>query len=97
MIDDQSITLEYLNLLNCFSQKLPKLRPFMFPPPGLASARRLLLVTDQLSAPADFILHQNVISSVKEKKNVKTIVIAVSENLARWKAVAAKSVSPESC
>ncbi|KAJ7125283.1 hypothetical protein C8R44DRAFT_618674 [Mycena epipterygia] len=55
----------------------------------------LLLVTDQLSSPADFVLHRSLIDHLKGQKKSehpkKAIVLSVSEDLARWKAIAAKS------
>ncbi|KAJ7503120.1 hypothetical protein B0H11DRAFT_1987884 [Mycena galericulata] len=59
-------------------------------PPGI-----LLLVTDQLSSPADFVLHRSLVEHLKSAKSsakkAKAIVLSVSEDLARWKAIAAKS------
>ncbi|KAJ7782329.1 hypothetical protein DFH07DRAFT_909130 [Mycena maculata] len=68
-------------------------------PPGI-----LLLVTDQLSSPADFVLHHSLIDHLKgtrssakstsitaNPKKPKVIVLAVSEDLARWKSIASKS------
>jgi hypothetical protein len=55
----------------------------------------LLLVTDQLSSPADFLLHRSLIDHLKGAKSdnpKKTIVLSVSEDLARWKSIATKSV-----
>ncbi|KIJ97988.1 hypothetical protein K443DRAFT_681125 [Laccaria amethystina LaAM-08-1] len=51
----------------------------------------VLLITDELAAPADFLLHRSLISHIKETNGpTKTIVLSVSEDLARWKAVASK-------
>jgi hypothetical protein len=66
----------------------------MFSPFELPSGI-LLLVTDQLSSPADFVLHRSLIDHLKGAKSdspKKAIVLSVSEDLARWKAIAAKSV-----
>jgi hypothetical protein len=58
----------------------------------------LLLVTDQLSSPADFVLHRSLIEHLKgatksdTTRPKKALVLSVSEDLARWKAIAAKSV-----
>jgi hypothetical protein len=70
----------------------------MFSPFDLPSGV-ILLVTDELASPADFFLHQSLISHVKEKKGVKSIVLSISESLVRWQAIAAKSVRlpPEIC
>ncbi|KAJ7655621.1 hypothetical protein DFH06DRAFT_1200535 [Mycena polygramma] len=66
----------------------------MFSPFDLPSGI-LLLVTDQLSSPADFILHRSLIDHLKRAKCAdapkKAIVLSVSEDLNRWKAIAAKS------
>ncbi|KAJ7935289.1 hypothetical protein B0H13DRAFT_2227178 [Mycena leptocephala] len=65
----------------------------MFSPFELPSGI-LLLVTDQLSSPADFVLHRSLIDHLKGAKSdspKKAIVLSVSEDLARWKAIAAKS------
>ncbi|KAG5641093.1 hypothetical protein DXG03_006038 [Asterophora parasitica] len=51
----------------------------------------LLLITDELSSPADFLLHRTLVSHIKEAKNAKSIVFSVSEGIERWKAIAAKS------
>ncbi|KAK0192691.1 hypothetical protein F5146DRAFT_1041100 [Armillaria mellea] len=48
------------------------------------------LITDELPSPADFILHQNLISHVKEHKEAKRIILSVSEGWARWQAIASK-------
>ncbi len=50
------------------------------------------LITDELPSPADFILHQNLISHVKEHKEAKRIILSVSEGWARWQAIASKHV-----
>jgi hypothetical protein len=55
----------------------------------------LLLVTDQLSSPADFLLHGSLIDHLKRAKSDnpnKTVVLSVSEDLTRWKSIVAKSV-----
>jgi hypothetical protein len=68
----------------------------MSPPPSLITAGQLLLITDELASPADFLLHQLLaehfdVSKVPQK--AKCIVLNVSGNMSRWQAVAAKSVS----
>jgi len=65
----------------------------MFSPFDLPSGI-LLLVTDQLSSPADFVLHRGLIDHLKGAKSEnpkKAIVLSVSEDLTRWKAIATKS------
>ncbi|KAJ7643227.1 hypothetical protein B0H17DRAFT_1104512 [Mycena rosella] len=66
----------------------------MFSPFELPSGI-LLLVTDQLSSPADFVLHRALAEQLKSPKSTSeskhAIVLSVSEHLARWKAIAAKS------
>ncbi|OAX41148.1 hypothetical protein K503DRAFT_790990 [Rhizopogon vinicolor AM-OR11-026] len=61
-----------------------------FPAPELVSPRRLLLVTDQLQAPADFLLHRFLHLHLKQTKT-KCIILAVSDGLERWKSVASKA------
>ncbi|KAG7448484.1 uncharacterized protein BT62DRAFT_964874 [Guyanagaster necrorhizus] len=48
------------------------------------------LITDELPSPADFILHQKLISHVKESKEGKRIILSVSEGWAKWQAIASK-------
>ncbi|KAK0458834.1 uncharacterized protein EV420DRAFT_1270167 [Desarmillaria tabescens] len=48
------------------------------------------LITDELPSPADFILHQKLISHVKERKEAKRIILSVSEGWARWQAISSK-------
>ncbi|EDR04794.1 uncharacterized protein LACBIDRAFT_330283 [Laccaria bicolor S238N-H82] len=71
------------------SQRPPMLSPFNLPE-GI-----LLLITDELAAPADFLLHRSLISHVKETNGpTKTIVLSVSEDLAWWR-VYTRSVEVE--
>lgn len=49
-----------------------------------------LLVTDEKPSPADFILHQALISQLKA--SLQCIVLSVSESQARWKAIVSKNV-----
>ena len=53
----------------------------------------VLLITDELSSPADFLLHRLLSSHFKDSKSAKSVILSVSEGIERWKAVAAKSVS----
>jgi hypothetical protein len=64
----------------------------MFPPPGLPVPGQMLLITDELSSPADFLLHRFLISHLKNTKDTKCVILSVSEHLARWEAIVAKSV-----
>jgi hypothetical protein len=66
----------------------------------------LTLITDELSAPADFLIHQAAYSHLKahqtksrltgaSKTNAQgpqVLVVSASEDLARWKAIASKHV-----
>ena len=67
--------------------------------PSAPIAGQLVLITDQLAAPADFLLHQILAAYIKAaaydgaSTRPKAVVVSVSEPLARWKAVAARSVS----
>ncbi|CAK5281892.1 unnamed protein product [Mycena citricolor] len=54
----------------------------------------LLLVTDQLSSPADFFVYRTFLEHLKGVTTAqpkKAILLSVSEDIARWKAIAAKS------
>ena len=72
-----------------FLFRIAMFSPFDLPPDIL------LLATDQLSPPADFVLHHGLIDHIKGAKSEipkKAIVLSVSEDLTRWKAIATKSV-----
>ncbi|KAJ7736867.1 hypothetical protein B0H16DRAFT_110288 [Mycena metata] len=65
----------------------------MFSPFELPSGL-VLFVTDTLASPAGWVLHRGLIDHLKGVKSdtqKKAIVLSVSEDLARWKAIAAKS------
>ncbi|KIK64146.1 hypothetical protein GYMLUDRAFT_162044 [Collybiopsis luxurians FD-317 M1] len=51
----------------------------------------LLLITDELSSPAEFALHHCLISHIKEQTNSLNIVLSISEDLTKWQSVSAKS------
>jgi hypothetical protein len=63
----------------------------MFSPFGLPEGITLL-ITDALSAPANFLLHRTLAAYMKDCRDVKCVVLSVSEDITRWKALAAKSV-----
>ena len=63
----------------------------MFSPFGLPEGITLL-ITDALSAPASFLLHRTLAAYMKDRRDVKCVVLSVSEDITRWKALAAKSV-----
>jgi hypothetical protein len=67
--------------------------PTMLPPFDLPEGI-LVLITDQLHSPADFLLHRSLIGHIKTSKTSKSVILSVSEGIARWKAIAAKSVRP---
>ncbi|KIP06994.1 hypothetical protein PHLGIDRAFT_30238 [Phlebiopsis gigantea 11061_1 CR5-6] len=60
------------------------------PPPG-----QILLVTDELASPADFILYRSLAAHFKgaagKSTSARCLVVSVSGNLAKWKAVLTKS------
>lgn len=56
------------------------------PPPG-----QLLLITDHLASPADFILHRTLSIHLKELKNERVVLVSLTEGFDHWKAIAAKS------
>ena len=64
----------------------------MFSPFGLPEGITLL-ITDALAAPANFLLHRTLAAYMKDRKDVKCIILSVSEDITRWKALAAKSVT----
>lgn len=72
-----------------------------FLPPFNVPEGVVLLVTDELAAPADFVLHKTLAdylkksprSDVSAEGGVKVVILSVSESLQRWKALASKSVS----
>ncbi|KAM6497605.1 hypothetical protein JOM56_005553 [Amanita muscaria] len=61
------------------------LPPFNLPTPII------LLITDELSSPADFLLHRCLHQHLNLDKNNRVVVLSVSESLARWKSVASRS------
>ena len=63
----------------------------IFSPFGLPEGV-LLLITDALSAPANFLLHRTLAAYMKDRKDAKCVILSVSEDITRWKALAAKSV-----
>ncbi|TFY55918.1 hypothetical protein EVG20_g9141 [Dentipellis fragilis] len=63
----------------------------MFPPEGFPAPGKPTLITDQLAAPADFVLHNILGSHLKGKKDTSAVILSVSEPLARWKTVASRS------
>lgn len=63
----------------------------------------ILLVTDELSAPADFVLHRTLAAHLKRpvqrngsfdhaRTQTRAVILSVSEDLGRWKALASRSV-----
>lgn len=65
----------------------------MFPPPELSIPGQLLLITDELPSPADFLLHKALFSHLKSTNEAKCILLGVNEDYSRWNSIAAKSVS----
>ncbi|KAI0686750.1 hypothetical protein BC835DRAFT_1378697 [Cytidiella melzeri] len=64
----------------------------MFDLPGITARgdTSMLLVTDELASPADFILHSNLAAHLKDSDS-RCVVLSASENVLRWKAIASKS------
>ncbi|EIW83116.1 hypothetical protein CONPUDRAFT_121514 [Coniophora puteana RWD-64-598 SS2] len=62
-----------------------------FPPDDLLACSRFFLLTDEISAPADFILHRLLAQKYKASKGSKVIVLSTSSDLDRWKTLASKS------
>ncbi|KZP16936.1 hypothetical protein FIBSPDRAFT_1047213 [Athelia psychrophila] len=57
------------------------------------SAGECVLITSQLAAPGDFVLHRALAAHFKNRKNeeARCVVVSIAGDSARWKAVAAKS------
>ncbi len=59
----------------------------------------ILLITDELSAPADFVLHRTLANHLKrplrrgDGSEARALILSVSEDYGKWKALASKSVS----
>ena len=51
-----------------------------------------LLITDALSAPANFFLHRTFAAYMKDRRDAKCVILSISEDITRWKALAVKSV-----
>lgn len=64
----------------------------MFPPNGLPLPGELLLITDELLAPADFLLHRYLNSHLKESQESPVVLVSISEDIGRWKVIAGKLV-----
>ncbi|KAF8632405.1 hypothetical protein AX17_004846 [Amanita inopinata Kibby_2008] len=66
----------------------------MLPPFNLPESI-VLLVTDELSSPADFLLHRSLQERLKESNGKDThtrgIILSVSEGLTRWRSIASRS------
>jgi len=62
-----------------------------FPPPDFDSHVGLLLITDELQAPSDFLLHRILNLRLKDSKRSRCLFLSVSEDIERIKSVAAKS------
>lgn len=66
-----------------------------FPPPDLTSHVGLVLITDELQAPADFLIHRFLNLRLKDSKRSRCLLLSVSEDIERIKSVASKSVRRE--
>ncbi|KAI6040228.1 hypothetical protein EDC04DRAFT_1524713 [Pisolithus marmoratus] len=62
-----------------------------FPPSDLIADAGFILITDELSAPADFLLHRFLHVRVKEARHSSCIFLSVSEDFDRVKTVASKA------
>ncbi|KAM5533739.1 hypothetical protein V8D89_012612 [Ganoderma adspersum] len=63
----------------------------MFPPTSLPLPGEILVITDELMAPASFLLHRFLTGHLKEGKNSTAVLISVSEDIGKLKAVAGRS------
>ena len=59
---------------------------------NLVSSGQLLVLTDQIQSPADFLIHRTLTAHLKEASKPKCLFISISESLAKLKAIAGKSV-----
>ena len=66
----------------------------MFAPETLLSEEQFVLITDELAAPADFLLHRCLHSWLKDGASHKCILFSILGDFSRWKAIASKSVGP---
>jgi len=64
----------------------------MYPTVDLLAVRKPVLITDQLQAPADFLVFRTVTTHLKENKQNRCVVLSVFNDVPRWKAIASKSV-----
>ncbi|KAF8557662.1 hypothetical protein OG21DRAFT_233710 [Imleria badia] len=62
-----------------------------FPPPDLASHIGLILITDEIQAPADFLIHGFLNLRLKDSKQSRCLLLSVSEDIERIRSVASKS------
>ncbi|KAI6002832.1 hypothetical protein EDD15DRAFT_1427071 [Pisolithus albus] len=62
-----------------------------FPPSDLVLNAGLVLITDELPAPADFLLHRFLHAKIRDAKQPHCIFLSVSEDFDRIKAVASKA------
>lgn len=62
-----------------------------FPPSDLVTDAGLILITDELPAPADFLLHRFLHIRIREVKQSSCIFLSVSEDFDRVKTVASKA------
>ncbi|KAI0743659.1 hypothetical protein C8Q80DRAFT_1237014 [Daedaleopsis nitida] len=51
----------------------------------------VLLITDELLAPADFLLHRYLTTHLKEGSDSPVVLVSFSEDIGRWKALASRS------
>jgi hypothetical protein len=65
----------------------------MLLPPFDLPQKLILLITDTFPSPASFLLHKALASHLKTPLSTSTTIVSVSEDLARWKAIASRSVS----
>ena len=64
----------------------------MYPTTDLLALKRPVLITDQLQAPADFLIFRTVTAHLKENKQNRCMILSTFNDLPRWRTVASKSV-----
>lgn len=66
-----------------------------FPPPDFVSHVGFIIITDELQAPADFLIHRCLNLCLKDPKHSRCLFLSVSEDMEHIKSVASKSVREE--
>lgn len=68
-----------------------------FPLAGIPLPGEILLLTDQLFSPADFMLHQLLQTQLKGRSDSRCIILSTSNDFVHWKTIASKAVCGKRC